>query len=63
MKRPKGVRAAERMTTGSEAVAMAVLLNCGHLLDYLHHMMRRKNCNRRSHEKTGMAHDKISRSA
>jgi hypothetical protein len=27
MKRPKGVRAAERMTTGSEAVAMAVLLN------------------------------------
>ena len=54
MKRPRGVRAAERMTTGSEAAAMMVLLNCGHLLDDYHHMMRRKNCNRPSHEKAGM---------
>jgi hypothetical protein len=27
MNRPNGVRAAETMTTGSEAVAMAMLLN------------------------------------
>src|SRR5271168_4393126 len=45
MKRPKGVRAAETMTTGSEAVAMAVLLNFCGALDYNHHMMRCGICN------------------
>ena len=35
MKRPSGVRAAETMTTGSEAAAMAVLLNCGHRIRLL----------------------------
>src|SRR5213078_1586540 len=45
MKRPSGVRAAETMTTGSEAAAMAGLLGWDDLLHYAHHMMRRKNCN------------------
>src|ERR1700722_6580367 len=45
MKRPKGVRAAETMTTGSEAVAMAVLLNFYGALDYEHHMMQCGICN------------------
>src|SRR6202453_2082142 len=45
MNRHSGVRAAETMTTGSEAVAMAVLLNFRCVLDYNHHMMRRGGFN------------------
>jgi hypothetical protein len=46
MNRPSGVRAVETTTTGSEAVAMAVLLNVRvSLLHYIHHMMRCGICN------------------
>src|SRR5712671_5448560 len=46
---PSGVRAAETMTTGSEAVAMAGFLNLSDWsaasLDDTHHMMRCEICN------------------
>jgi hypothetical protein len=50
MNRPSGVRAAETMTTGSEVVAMAVILNVcvsgrGASLNDIYHMMRRGICN------------------
>jgi hypothetical protein len=47
MNLPSGVRAAETMTTGSDAVAMAVLRNLSRVItkDDIHHMMRRQNCN------------------
>jgi hypothetical protein len=52
MNRPSGVRTAETMTTGSEVAAMTVILKqAEHSLNYVHHMMRRKNCNREFHEK------------
>src|SRR5215472_11936264 len=52
MKRPSGVRAAERMTTGSEVAAMAVSLESRrNLLHDEYHMMHCENCNARSHDK------------
>jgi hypothetical protein len=46
MNLPSGVRAAETMTTGSEAAAMAgSSFFQSDFLHYDHHMMRRKNCN------------------
>src|SRR5215831_19075382 len=47
MKRPSGVRAADRMTTGSET-AMRNSLSSGDLLYYIHHMMRRAIFNGRA---------------
>src|SRR5882757_2269305 len=49
MNLPSGVRAAETMTTGSEVVAMARLLEFafGCLLHDIYHMMRCKICNGR----------------
>jgi hypothetical protein len=42
MNRPSGVRAAETMTTGSESLAMAVILKqAGASLNYNNHMMHR----------------------
>src|SRR4051812_7029165 len=61
MKRPNGVRAAERMTTGS-GVAVIGESPGARELDYNHHMMRCKKCNGTIQPKPGITHEKISRS-